>query len=140
MEDRTAIRRTCLFVAFLLLAGAANLFSRTGNPALDGLMTICNYLIYIGLLLYWCQSVRARLLPSRARNRIVGAALLMVLYQLLRVFKYRMAVEPAAERYAVYLYFTPMTLIPYLSRRMRRSAKASRSNLLPSHDSSNPSA
>ncbi|MCR4876488.1 MAG: hypothetical protein K5922_04905 [Clostridiales bacterium] len=114
MEDRTALRHTCLFVAFLLLAGAANLFSRTGNPALDGLMTSCNYLIYIGLLLYWCQSVRARLLPSRARNRIVGAALLMVLYQLLRVFKYRMAVEPAAERYAVYLYFTPMSLIPTL--------------------------
>ncbi len=38
----------------------------------------------------------------------------MLLYQLLRVFKYRFAVEPAAMRCAVYLYSVPMTLIPTL--------------------------
>ena len=88
MDDRTTRRRTCLFVAFLLLAGAAYALSRTGKPLLEALMTGCNYLIYIGLLLYWFQSVRARLLPSRAKQWMMGAALLMLLYQMLRVFKY----------------------------------------------------
>ena len=114
MDDRKTIRRTCLFAAFLLLAGVANALSRTGIPALDALMAGCNYLIYIGLLLYWLQSVRARLLPSRAKNGIIGAALLMLLYQMLRVFKYRFATEPAVMRYLVYLFFVPMTLIPTL--------------------------
>jgi len=38
MDDRKTIRRTCLFAAFLLLAGVANALSRTGIPALDSLM------------------------------------------------------------------------------------------------------
>ena len=114
MDDRTTVRRTCLFVAFFLLAGVVNLLSRSGIAVLDALCTGCNYLIYVGLLLYWFQSVRARLLPSRTKNWVVGAAALLLLYQLLRVFAYRCATKPAAIRYLCYLYFGPMTLIPTL--------------------------
>ena len=114
MNDRTITRRTWFFFAFLLLSGVAYALSRTGNPGLDALMASCNYLILTGLLLYWFQSVRARLLPSRTKNWVMSAALLMLLYQLLRVFKYRFAAEPAMSRYLVYLYFAPMTLIPTL--------------------------
>ena len=114
MDRQESKRNTYLFIGFFLLAGVANALSRTGIPALDALMAECNYLIYIGLLLYWLQSVRARLLPSRAKNGITGAALLMLLYQTLRVFKYRFATEPAVMRYLVYLFFVPMTLIPTL--------------------------
>ena len=114
MNDRTITRHTWIFVAFLLLAGAANVLSVTGNPVPDALMTSCNYLILTGLLLYWFQSVRARLLPSRSKTWVMGAALMMLLYQLLRVFKYRFATEPAMIRHLVYLYFAPMTLIPAL--------------------------
>ncbi len=114
MEQKKIRRRICLFVVFLLLAGVANMFSRTGIPALDALMAGCNYLIYVGLLLYWAQSVRARLLPSRAKNRMIGAALLLLFYQLLRVFKYRFVLGPAAMRYLVYLFFVPMVMIPTL--------------------------
>lgn len=114
MNDHTITRRTWFFFAFLLLSGVANALSRTGNPGLDALMTSCNYLILTGLLLYWFQSVRARLLPSRPKTWVMGAALMMLLYQLLRVFKYRFATEPSMIRYLVYLYFAPMTLIPTL--------------------------
>ena len=114
MDKRESKRYTFLFIGFFLLAGVANLLSRSGNPAFDALMAGCNYLIYIGLLLYWLQSVRARLLPSRTKNGIIGAALLMLLYQMLRVFKYRFATEPAVMRYLVYLFFVPMTMIPTL--------------------------
>ena len=114
MSDHTTTRRTIFFAAFLLMAGFANLLAFSGNSELESLMTEANYLIYIGLLLFWLRSVRARLLPSRTGTWVTGAALMMLLYQLLRVFKYRFAVEPGAMRYSVYLYFLPMTLIPTL--------------------------
>ena len=114
MNDRTTIRRTWLFLAFFLLAGVANAFSRCEIAVLEALLTSCNYLVYIGLLLDWFQSVRARLLPSRAKRWMMGAALLMLLYQLLRVFRYRITLEPLVGRYLCYLYFAPMTLIPTL--------------------------
>ena len=114
VNDRTTARRTGLFAVFLLLGGTANVLSRTGYPAVDALLAGCNYLIYIGLLLSWFQSVRSRLLPSRAKNGMIGAALLMLLYQLLRVFKYRFTTVPTVMRYLVYLFFVPMTVIPTL--------------------------
>ncbi len=46
-------KSTRLFIGFLLLAGVANLFSRTAVPELDTLATCINYLILIGLLLFW---------------------------------------------------------------------------------------
>ena len=53
MNDRMTARRTVLFAAFLLLAGIANALSRTGDPAVDALMAGCNYLVFMGLLIYW---------------------------------------------------------------------------------------
>ncbi len=114
MNDHTTVRHTCFFVAFLLLAGVANVLSRSGIAVLESLCTGCNYLIYVGLLLYWFQSVRARLLPSRTKDWMIGAALLLLFYQLLRVFAYRFATEPVEVRYLVYLFFVPMTLVPTL--------------------------
>jgi hypothetical protein len=114
MKEKKLKRNTSLFIVFLLLAGVANLLAWAGIPALEALMAEANYLIYTGLLLFWLQSVQARLLKSRTKTWVTGAARMMLLYQLLRVFKYRFAVEPAAMRYAIYLYFVPMTLIPTL--------------------------
>ena len=64
-SDRTTTRRTIFFADVLLLVGFANLLAFSGNSELESLMTEANYLIYIGLLLFWLRSVRARLLPSR---------------------------------------------------------------------------
>ncbi|MBQ8072875.1 MAG: hypothetical protein IJ231_03820 [Clostridia bacterium] len=114
MEEKRTKRNTRLFVAFLLLAGVMNLLSRSGIAVLEALCTGCNYLIYMGLLIEWFQSVRARLLPSRTKNLMVSAALLLLLYQMLRVFCYRFATEPPVIRFLICLYFTPMTLIPTL--------------------------
>ena len=107
-------RNTWLFCAFLLLAGIANLFTRTAIPQIDMLMYCVNDAIYIGLLLFWIESVRVRLLPSAARTHMLGSAVLMLLYMLLRIFKYRFAVGPAVLRYTAYAYWIPQTLIPAL--------------------------
>ncbi len=112
--EQDILRSTCIFLVFLLLAGLVNLMGFSGIAELESLMASCNYLIYVGLLLYWFRSVRDRLLPTRAKGWVMSAALLMLLYQLLRVFKYRFATEPGVHRYLVYLYFVPMVLIPTL--------------------------
>lgn len=113
MEEKIN-RNTCLFIVFLLLAGVANVLSRSSIALLESVMTVVNYLILTGLLLYWIQSVRVRLLPSRARTWTVSAGLMMLFYQLLRIFRYRFAVDVPVHRYAVYLYFVPMTAAPAL--------------------------
>ncbi len=111
----TQRKRTGLFLGVLGLAGVCNLFTRTSVLFLNTLMFCLNFLLCAGLLLYWMQSVRARLLPTKARTFIVAAVALMLGYLILRVFKYRIvtdAVLPA--RYAVYAYWTPQLLIPAL--------------------------
>ena len=107
-------KNTRLFLGFLLLAGLANFFSRNDLPRLDTLLTCINYLTFIGLLLFWIEAVRVRLLPSPARTSILTAAALMLLYMMVRIFKYRFAVSVAATRYAVYAYWIPQMLIPAL--------------------------
>lgn len=105
-------RNTWLFFGFLLLAGLANLFSKTGNAAFDTLMCCINYLTYLGLLLYWVGSVRIRLLPSPIRTRTICAGILMLLYMVLRIFAYKFAILPVSKRYAIYMYWIPQMLIP----------------------------
>ena len=77
-------------------------------------MSCINYLILTGLLLFWIEAVRFRLLPSAARTATLSAAFFMLLYMFLRIFKYRFAVSIIAQRYAVYAYWVPQMLIPGL--------------------------
>lgn len=130
MDSWKTKRSTLLFLGALLLAGIANTLTFTGVPAFETLMTELNYLIYVGLLLFWIQSVRARLLPSRARTWMIDAALMMLLYQLVRIFKYRFTDGAIPMRYEVYLYFLPMTMIPTFflmtCLRIRRGNRAGR--------------
>ena len=114
LEGKALSRGTAVFVGLFLLAGVANLFSRQGLGIFGILLTCANYLILMGLLVFWIQSVRVRLLPSRGRTWVMSAAALMLTYQLLRTFKYRFAIEIPVIQYAIYLYFVPMTMIPAL--------------------------
>ena len=90
-------KNTRLFLGFLLLAGLANFFSRNGLPWPDTLLTCINYLTFIGLLLFWIEAVRVRLLPSPARTSILTAAALMLLYMLL-CFVIRLAWKDYLQR------------------------------------------
>ena len=103
-----------LFIGFLVLAGIANLLSRSGNTLFDTLMGSINDIIFIGLLLFWSQSVRTRLLPMKTRSYILSISYLMLLYLLLRIFKYSILRETLVIRYAVYAYWIPQILIPTL--------------------------
>ena len=114
MNTRHQRRNTALFIAFILLSGFLNMISRTDSPFTDSFASNMNDFIYIGLLLFWLQSVRNRLLLSRARSYIAAIAVFMIAYLLIRVVKYNFLVSPVSVRYAVYAYWIPQMLIPAL--------------------------
>lgn len=106
--------KTWLFFAFLLLGGIANLLTRTHISIVDTFMFSANFMIYIGLLIFWTQSVRDRLLPTRARSYIILSAVLMFLFLLIRVLRFRVLTVIVARRYLDYAYNIPMVLVPTL--------------------------
>ena len=107
-------RDTWLFIGFLLLGGLTNMLTRTRISIVDTFMFSANFMIYIGLLIYWMRSVRARLLPTLARSYIIASALLMVFYLLVRVLRFRILTEVVVRRYVDYAYNIPMVLVPTL--------------------------
>ncbi len=107
-------RNTWLFLGFLLLGGIIYLFTRTQISIVDTFMFSANFMIYIGLLIFWMQSVRDRLLPTGARSYILASAILMIFYLLVRVLRFRMLTEVVIRRYVDYAYNVPMVLVPTL--------------------------
>ena len=106
---------TSRYVTFFLLAGICNLLTRVPIALFSSTMFCLNYAIYVGLLMFWMNSVRLRLLPTRSRTYILVAGGGMLLYLSLRTYKYRaVAGAVALGRYLDYSYWIPMTLIPAL--------------------------
>ena len=69
---------TVLFLGVLLAAGICNLFTGTSRLFFNTLMFCMNFTLDAGLLLFWLQSVRERLLPTKTRSYITAAAILMI--------------------------------------------------------------
>ncbi len=106
-------RHTRAFIFFLIIAGLCNLFTRTPSSLFNTIMFCTNFMIILGLILYWSQSVRARILPTKSRTYMVISAVFMIFYIFQRVFKYRIVVDKAIpNRYAAYAYFVPRIMIP----------------------------
>ena len=120
MTGQNQKRNTLLFVGFLVLAGvvhiAANIVHNTATPhySINTMLFCLEFAIYTLLLFFWLQSVRIRLLPTRAKTYMLILATQMVAYLSLRAFKYRIAASVAAIRYAWYIFYVPMILIPTL--------------------------
>ncbi len=107
-------RNTLLFFGFLLIGGITNMLTRTRISIVDTFMFSANFMIYIGLLIFWMQSVRTRLLPTRARSYIITAAVLMIAYLLIRVLRFRILIHIVIRRYVDYSYNIPLVLGPTL--------------------------
>ena len=120
MAVRDQKRNTLLFVGFLVLAGVihivANIVHNTAVPhySLNTMLFCLEFAIYTLLLFFWLQSVRIRLLPTRAKTYMLILATQMVAYLSLRTFKYRIADSLVAIRYAWYIFYVPMIVIPTL--------------------------
>lgn len=124
-------KHTLLFLGLLLLAGVCHSLTRTGYLLVDTLMNSVSSLIYIGLLLFWLDSVRTRLLISRARTDVLWIVGLMIGYLLVQTVKYNYNNDTLVVRYLCYAYWTPQMLIPALflclSLRIRRGPGEQRS-------------
>ena len=122
-------RDVFLFVAGFLLAGALHLLDRHFNALLleetpDGsaalafgstVLFVLNLAIYCFLLLRWTLSVYTRLLPSRSRAYLMGAAAMMLVFLLIRSIKYRQAAyNSPMEHFLWYAYYVPLLAVPGL--------------------------
>ena len=120
MAGQNQKRNTLLFVGMLVLGGvihiAANILHNTPIPhySVNTMLFCLEFVIYTMLLFFWIQSVRIRLLPTRAKTYMLILATQMVAYLSLRAFKYRIAESAVAIRYAWYIFYVPMILIPTL--------------------------
>ncbi len=106
---------TSTFICFLVIAGVCNLLTRVPVRFVATLMFCVNFMIYIGLILFWVQHVIKRILPTKTRTYIILSSAFMILYILQRVFRYRLLVDSVtANRYMGYFYFIPLVTMPSL--------------------------
>ena len=79
------------------------------------LMFCLNFMIYIGLIIFWVQHVIKRILPTKTRGYIIASSFFMILYILQRVVRYRLLINSViAYRYLGYFYFIPLIMMPSL--------------------------
>ncbi|MBO4426112.1 MAG: hypothetical protein J5776_03815 [Clostridiales bacterium] len=108
-------KHTLRFVLFLILAGICNLLCNTPNSMFNTVMFCANFIIYLGLILYWVNYVRKRILPTGTRTYITASSMFMIIYILQKVIRYRLIVDSvAAYRYMGYFYFIPLVMMPTL--------------------------
>ena len=107
---------TLIFIAFLMFAGVLQVLQATEHRYLNAFYFCLHFLVLTGLLLFWTQSVRRRLLPSRSRDYLLAAAATMIFFLVLRTVKYRIATnaDMAFSRWLWYGYYIPVILIPTL--------------------------
>ena len=131
METKATKKNSLLFLAGIIAAGAVHVVEKgtltllvkygsestgfTAAPYISTLGFCVNLSIFVFLLLCWIESLRMRLLPTRARTYLICTALLMIFYLALRSAKYRFA---DSNDYFVhvlwYLYYIPLIFIPAL--------------------------
>lgn len=129
MNDRRSDRVARRFLAGFLLAGATHLADNgtihwmvlRGGTEVSGallyastLLFCINLAIYVYLILYWAQSVKARLLPSRERRYMLAAVVFMLFLLAERAVKYRIAGETGLCEFLWYAYYLPIILLPTL--------------------------
>ena len=118
MEQRTRKQNTWLFIGFLLLGGIMHFFDPTENLFLNSFLFSGRFAVFTGLVLFWIQSVRSRLLPTRVRAYMVAAGVMMICLLAIQVFSNRIVGDAAValklNRWSKYAYWIPQTVNPAL--------------------------
>ncbi len=133
MTETRQKKYTQLFILAFVSAGFIHVLEVASHNIPNPSYTVVTFffclvfIIYPVLLIFWIQSVHARLLPSASRRYMIATAVLMILYLCLRAFRYRFTESDIGLRYGWYAYYVPMTLMPTLFLcvciRMGRGAK-----------------
>ena len=113
---RKQIKGPLLYLVLLVLGGICHVIDRAADSVFLSTWLFCaDMMIYSGLILFWIQSARRRLLPSPASTCMQLSALLMLMFLVLRTVKYRVAyMAELLKRYCWYFYYVPIILVPTL--------------------------
>lgn len=88
---------------------------KVSNTFIATQMFCANFMIYIGLIIFWAQTIRTRILPTKTRSYMMASSVFMITYILQRVFKYRAVVSSVTvSRFIGYFYFVPLVMVPTL--------------------------
>lgn len=89
MSLKKLARSAALYGLLILLATASYYCGSfcTSEPV-SALFYCLHYCIHVGLIMTWGISAHRRLLPSHARRYLIGSAALMLLFLLIRAFRY----------------------------------------------------
>ena len=101
-----------------LCVGAAVLLDYVSftNPYLQSICHLLRPFIYIGLYLVWAISFQKRIIQKELRCCLITIAAMMVFWMFVRMCKFEIPYGmPTALRYAWYLYYIPMLLLPTVS-------------------------
>ena len=116
MRLHAAKCKTWLFIGFLLLGGLFHYFDPTGNLFLNSFLFCGRFTIFAGLILFWLQSVRSRLLPTRVRTYMISAGLMMLCLLTVQVFNNRIVGDAVdaqkINRFSRYVYWIPQAMNP----------------------------
>ena len=72
-----------------LIAGVFHALDSTSFAFFNTFAFTANFVIFVGLIVFWIRSVYDRLLPSYTRGYMIVEALFMIFYIVIRTVKYR---------------------------------------------------
>ena len=103
-------------VLLLIAYSMRHVFHHMTDNALLGIsMMTLRWVIHITLTVFWCLSLRRRILSQSIRRLLLSVGSLLLFWQIVRIIKYDyVIVTEAIGRYCWYSYYIPMTLIPLL--------------------------
>ncbi len=110
------INSNAAVILLIAVAAACLPLSRSiGADFFDKLLNFIRSFIYIGLFAAWGVSIRKRVMQPAVRRYLTAVSLLMVLWLVIRDFKWRFVTDPDIIRKLWYSYYIPMILIPLLA-------------------------
>lgn len=111
--SRKNLRSLALAAAVVLIAAVCGSAARyMENRVFARLLEFLRTFLYLGLFFAWGISARRRVTASFSRNMLTAVAVMMILWFLLREFKWRFVTDPDLLRWLWYAFYVPLMAIP----------------------------
>ena len=104
-----------LLVAFAVACRYIIMTAEGLSPFADKLLNYIRIFIYIGMLSVWGVSVSRRVIQKSVRRMLIVISAVMVLWLVVREFRFRYVISPEAIRLLWYAYYIPLLVIPLLA-------------------------
>ena len=104
-----------LFAMIILVIASLIRIIRPENLYWNIVLFLLVYIIYISMAVVWLLSLHHRIMQKNLRRHLIGTAVLICFWILLRSIRHRLLWDGVVSRYAWYGYYIPMILIPLLS-------------------------